>query len=220
MRTWVETVIGRIGWLLARGARLFLARGARLLRSVAFVGASRSDVRRWRNPDNYDPAWLSRNLVVASLIPAGSRVLDLGAGQQYLRELLGPTCEYRAADLTGDDRTIQCDLNARPLPDFASFGPDVCVLSGVLEYVDNVPEVARWLAITAPTVIASYVCAKPAHGLRAIPQRVSRAAMGWLNDYSEAQLVECFRLAGFSRVGRTDWEVSGQPVFEFRREDS
>ena len=157
---------------------------------------------------------------MASLIPTNSRVLDLGAGQQYLRGLLEGSCEYIAADLTGDDRTIECDLNVRPLPDFTSLGADVCVLSGVLEYVANVPELTRWLAITAPTVIASYVCAKPAHGFRAIVQRLGRARKGWFSDYSEAQLVECFSGAGFSLVLRTPWEVNSQPVFEFRREGS
>jgi hypothetical protein len=98
------------------------------------------------------------------LIPAKSRVLDLGAGQQHLRGLLGPDCTYIAADLAGHDQTLRCDLNERPLPDFASLAVTVCVLSGVLEYVNSIPELARWLAGVAPTVIASYECATPVGG--------------------------------------------------------
>ena len=76
---------------------------------------------------------------IAKLIPAGSNVIEFGAGRRQLEKFLPAGCTYTPSDLV--DRgpgTIVCDLNRPPLPDLRHLRLKVAVFGGVLEYVADV----------------------------------------------------------------------------------
>ena len=93
----------------------------------------RSDYERWANPGNLEEWWESRAQRLARMIPAGTRVIEFGAGRRRLEAFLDPSCTYTASDLVErGPGTFVCDLNRRPLPDLCPLAPQVAVFAGVL----------------------------------------------------------------------------------------
>lgn len=178
------------------------------------------DRARWTDASAFDD-WEERTRLIAGLIPAGSRVAELGAGSRMLEKYLDPSCTYLPCDLVsrGPD-SLAFDLNRRPLPELGVV--DVVVLAGVLEYIRSVPSLFEWLGGQAKQVIASYGCAKSRPGS---PQRVvesyRRAGAGWVNSYSEAELMEMAARAGLSHERTLSWhEPDVEHIFVFRRSAS
>lgn len=100
-----------------------------------------------------DDRWQDRVAIVASVIPAGSRVLDLGAGSQVLRAML-PGCQYTAADKharTPDTLPFDMDEGTYPSGEW-----DVVVLSGVLEYSPDAKALLRVARRLAPLLVLTY----------------------------------------------------------------
>src|SRR5436190_22890161 len=105
---------------------------------LAVLGGS--DYRRWARAENLKDRWDSRTKLIASLVPAGSRVIEFGAGKRQLERHLHPSCTYLPSDIV--DRgpgTLIIDLNADPLIDLGPHRVDPAALSGVLEYVHDLP---------------------------------------------------------------------------------
>jgi SAM-dependent methyltransferase len=96
---------------------------------------------------NSSRTWLRReNMAFAETVPAGSRVLDAGAGDQPYRKHFDH-CEYEAADFEKVDRsyaksTYVCDLSAIPVPD-AHF--DAILFNQVMEHLPEPLNVLREL---------------------------------------------------------------------------
>jgi hypothetical protein len=183
--------------------------------------SSKPDVTRWADLDSFDPEWNERTRIIADLITPGSRVLEFGAGRRYLETVLDARSTYFASDLVkrGDD-TLVADLNKRPLPSLDAQRPDVAVFAGVLEYVTRVPDLAEWLAGEVSTCIASYECATSApRSLPRLAEVVRRWRTGWVNTYSEDELVAIFGVAGFMCVERRTWSTpqGDERIFVFHR---
>jgi len=181
-----------------------------------------SDVNRWVDVADYDD-WVERTRLIAGLVPAGSRVIEFGAGHRRLQGLLSADCSYTPSDLAsrGPD-TIVFDLNARPLPDLRDQRFDVAVLAGVLEYVANLPSFTAWLAQQAPLCICSYGCvATPRHSPGRLKEHIDRARAGWANTLDERQLIDIFSAAGFVKRHTTDWHTpeGSERIFLFSRKD-
>lgn len=100
--------------------------------------------------------WGGRNDTIASLIPAGVSVLDIGAGDKNLRRRLRGGCKYTSTDfIAGADYTT--DFNSEhPLPDVGRH--DVAVISGLLEYLVEPGKALRFAAAHADKVIVTYFC--------------------------------------------------------------
>ena len=128
------------------------------------------------------------------MVPKRTRVIEFGAGTRPLERCLDPSCTYVASDLVerGPD-TFVCDLNRRPLPDLSRLRPDVAVFAGVLEYVRDVPSVVAWLSGHVRYCVVSYAVARPAGLVRALAAGARRTYYGYMNSYSEAELVAVFR---------------------------
>jgi hypothetical protein len=89
-------------------------------------------------------------------------------------------------------------LNKRPLPDLGHPHPDVAIFSGVVEYVVDLADVLRWLAARVPICVLSYNCVHPdASGLKLAATVKARLASGWLNHFTEQQLIATFHDAGY-----------------------
>jgi len=177
-----------------------------------------TDRRRWADPRNLYASWDPRNKQLAALVPNNSRVIEFGAGRRILERYLDPSCSYVPFDII--DRgpgTIVCDLNQRPLPDLGANNYDVAVLSGVLEYVRDVPSVLDWLTKYVTVCVLTYAPAKvTGYSPGALLERVGRLRHGWMNSYREEELRSLFRERGFELVDEEDWEEQRLFVFSQR----
>ncbi len=188
-----------------------------MLRMIT-TALKKTDRRRWADPSSLYASWEPRNKQVAALVPKNSRVIEFGAGKRVLERHLDPSCTYVPSDVV--DRgpgTILCDLNERPLPALGSDVYDVAVLSGVLEYVRDVPSMLDWLTTQVAVCVLTYAPAKAnGYSPRALVDRVSRLRHGWMNNYREEQLRSLFRERGFELVRSEDWEEQRLFVFSQR----
>ena len=177
-----------------------------------------SDYWRWTDTSNLSTSWDSRTKKIAELIPPNSRVLEFGSGRQVLKTYLDPSCAYYASDLVGNpSTTLICDLNQRPLPNFDGPRYDVAVFSGVLEYVRHLPEVVRWLSNHFGACVASYACSRSGpNSARRVIESLSRARYGWVNTYSEEELISLFDGGRFSCLETVEWQH--QRIFHFVRD--
>ena len=175
----------------------------------------RSDYERWANPGNLEEWWESRTQQLARMIPAGTRVIEFGAGRRRLEAFLDPSCTYTASDLVERGPGIfVCDLNRRPLPDLCPLAPQVAVFAGVLEYLRDVPAVIAWLAAHVTHCAASYSVAHPSRLVR-LAGSVRRTYYGYMNAYREADLLAIFARAGFACRRTDSW--NDQRLFLFAR---
>jgi hypothetical protein len=192
-----------------------------LARTIAHALGRRPDVSRWEHASSFEAEWDERSRIIAGLVPAGSRVIEFGAGRQQLARDLDPTCMYLASDvIRRDASTLVADLNARPLPDLSALRPDVAVFAGVLEYLVRLAPITRWLARHVATCIASYECGRtPPWSPARLGERLQRARLGWVSTYTEAELLALFRAAGFACEEKTVWHTptGDEPIFVFRR---
>jgi len=190
-------------------------------RSIAYALGRRPDVSRWEHAGSFEAEWDERSRIIAGLVPAGSRVIEFGAGRQQLARYLDPSCTYLASDVVRRDAsTLVADLNARPLPDLSVLRPDVAVFAGVLEYLVRLAPITRWLARQVPTCIASYECAHTrAWSPARLGERLQRARIGWVSTHTEAELLALFRSAGLACERRVVWHTptGDEPIFVFRR---
>ena len=178
---------------------------------------SRSDTLRWADERELNPQWDERAEIVAHHIPAGSRVLDFGAGRRSLERFLDPTCVYIPADLVSrGPGTVVLDLNRRPLPDLHDLHANIAVFAGVLEYIRDVPSLVEWVSRQAPVCLVSYQLAQPRTG---VLRRWGRAVVGWVNAYSREELQRLFEQGGFRCEIDTFGETSEgpEPILLFRR---
>jgi hypothetical protein len=158
--------------------------GVRIDRNLAL--ARQTDRERWANPDALEPAWDARARIAASLIPANSRVLDLGCGRMALRQYLRPGCSYRGCDLVARDaETVVCDFNGGDFPQQAAAEADIVSMLGVLEYIVDVEAFFTQLKRTPCTVLMSYCVTDLSAGS-------DRAGLGWINHFSLKDLIKRF----------------------------
>lgn len=160
-----------------------------LARRRAAVAARGTDLTRWLDETQYEAGWQARAGRAVELAKGSRWVCDIGCGPQFLRGLLPPGSVYLPADLrrwTPD--TAEIELNAGRLPVRYLELSDVCFLLGVLEYLLDLEGFLRALSARVELVVFSY---NPAE---LVPD--DRAAMGWLNALTTAQLTEAFRRAG------------------------
>ena len=136
-----------------------------------------TDTPRWAQMDNLATQWDARAATAAKYIPAGSSVLDIGAGAMALGTALAPGCTYQPADVV--ERRPGCfvvDLNRREFPPGTY---DWVTFLGVLEYIHDPAWPLRQAAGAAPRMIVTYctdIGADPA----------LRRGMGWVNDLPAA----------------------------------
>lgn len=179
----------------------------------------RSDYGRWSNPDSLETWWKARAKQLARLVPHESHVLEFGAGRRQLEQYLPRGCSYVPSDFV--DRgpgTIICNLNHRPLPDLRYIAADVAVFGGVLEYIRDLPSLLQWLAGQVSVCAASYAYANPKTTLLEwVKDRWGRAYYGYLNSYTEEELVTLFEQAGFRCEKKDTWE--NQRLFLFAKRD-
>jgi hypothetical protein len=182
----------------------------RVTKMALFRLIGRSDYERWGDASNLEAWWESRTVMLAGMIPRGTRVIEFGAGRRRLEAHLDPSCTYIASDLVarGAD-TFICDLNRRPLPDLHPLRPEVAVFAGVLEYVRDVPAVVAWLATQVRYCVASYAVVHRSRHVGALVAGARRSYWrtyhGYMNAYTEPELVAVFERNRFTCLRIDGW---------------
>ena len=164
-----------------------------------------TDLARWTVNAVTEPSWEARVRLIASLIPQGSAVLDVGAGARTLARYLPAGATYQAVDVVEGPETIRADFNALEVPEL-SRAYDYVVCAGVLEYVGPVHLLLATLAGWGDTVVLSYAV----HDGRSTCE--GRRRNGWINDLTEADLLALLAQHGLRVVRRLQWEA--QVIFE------
>jgi hypothetical protein len=168
--------------------------------------SGQSDVNRWDDPSALWPEWDDRTRLMVTLIEPGSSVLEFGAGRMATKEFLPEGCSYTPSDIVdrGED-TIVCDLNAPQLPDLPFH--DVALLSGVIEYVNDVPRLLTHLSGIVKIILVSY------SPCESFIEKIERRSHGWVNDFSEPEFEKLFANIGFYQAATTSWKK--QKIIKF-----
>jgi len=169
-----------------------------------------TDVSRWAGENNLHESWRSRTRMLAEHIPPHSVILELGCGGSRTRELLPDSCHYIASDIVsrGPD-TFICNLNDASLSALPEH--TVVLMSGVLEYVVDVPRLFRHLGQSANTnlLLFSYACRTPDQS------RVFRRQLGWMNDLDHGEVLALGAAHNWSCETFGQWQ--NQSLYAFRR---
>jgi methyltransferase family protein len=175
----------------------------------------RSDYKRWTDPHSLESWWDTRTEKIAQFIPKNTRVLEFGAGRRQLERLLDGSCTYIPSDLI--DRgpgTLIFDLNRRPLPDLCYVNADVAIFSGVLEYILDLESLVAWLSDQVSCCIASYAYVSTDHNAsQRIRSKIDRIFYGYMNSYTDDELVKLFNRYGFICIKKDLW--TSQYIFMF-----
>lgn len=98
--------------------------------------------------------WPERTVAVAAFIPDGASVLDLGAGDSVLDDMV-PKKLYTGADKVPGAGQIALDLDSAASK-WPEVHADVAVLIGVLEYVRRPGPLFKKLRQVAETILLTY----------------------------------------------------------------
>jgi len=157
---------------------------------VSGAALGRTDYNRWEKNASETPSWDERNVILAKQIPAGTRVLDLGAGAQTLRKLL-PHCTYVPCDLVqSTPDCIVCDFNKGVYPP-PNQKYDIVVGSGVMEYLREPLDFLRKIRTYAPVTLLSY------QPLTESFDKMARLKWGFVNHLTLVELQNLLTEAGF-----------------------
>jgi hypothetical protein len=89
------------------------------------------------------------------------------------------------------------------------------VFAGVLEYVLDVPAVVQWLSDHVTYCVASYAHVDRAGFVEGLVVRARRVYYGYMNSYSEAELLALFARYRFACLRTGSW--NDQRLFLFNR---
>ena len=146
------------------------------------------DARRPDASTKIDP----RAQLAAQFIPAGSRVLDLGAGGgETLQDLLPLGCGYEAVERIAHGKgSLIGDITGGEFPTQAATQADIVVMLGVLEQIADLEALFTHLRFCKQDVILSYHPTNLLNGLE-------RDARGFANALSYFDLAQLFDRYGF-----------------------
>lgn len=156
------------------------------------IEAGQTDLTRWSDAKQLEPAWEARAVVAADFIAAGTRVLDIGCGAMKLERHLPFGAAYQPCDVVARDaRTIVADLNTQGLPRAAVEAADLVVMLGVWEYIYKPDDLFRAFAATGKPILCSYCDAR-------LTEDVERRRMlGWVNDFTLDRFLDIARNASY-----------------------
>ncbi len=155
------------------------------------IASGQTDLERWADPARLEAMWQARSVLAADLVPAGSRVLELGCGAMTLERHLPFGCSYQPCDVVArDERTIVVDLNADGVPEAALAACDLVAMLGVWEYLFEPGEILQALARARRPILCSYCPTE-------LTAHLDRRALGWVNDFSLAAFLELARQSGY-----------------------
>jgi hypothetical protein len=157
--------------------------------------------KRWVSVDDHDPKWDTRTLLIASFVK-GLSVLELGSGRRIASGYFNSKgIKYYSGDLVKGENDFVVDLNNPPPREYFTFDGDETVdcvmLSGVLEYVNNIEEAFRLLKSVSGTIVFSYYIAS--HDIT--NEELFVRSENWHSHYSLRGLLDLIaRIGGSARM--------------------
>ncbi len=156
------------------------------------IEAGQTDLTRWSDPKQLEPAWEARAVMAADFIAAGTRVLDIGCGAMKLERHLPFGAKYQPCDVVArDNRTIVADLNTQGLPVDAVKAADLVTMLGVWEYIYKPEALFQAFAATGKPILCSYCDVNFTASID------RRRMLGWVNDFTLDQFIGLARDAGY-----------------------
>ena len=151
-------------------------------------------VVRWKDLE-HSTEWgmhEGRVKLIAGLIPCNIKsVADYGEGKRSIKKYLCPSVRYYPVDyIKRSDATILCDFDKDELPDLRT---DVSICTATLVFIEKIERLIRHLCVhTAHFVVISYVTTDIFSDID------GRRASGYVNDYSEREVINRFQENGFA----------------------
>ena len=165
---------------------------------------------RWSDDASYREAWHSRTVMLYRMIEDAKSILELGAGMCHIVGFLKPWQEYTPSDLVNRDeysrgrKSIVMDFNSDP---WEIEGPyDAVLLSGVLEYANDLPALVHNISTVTDTVACSYS--------DTTNERICQRN-GWVNQFTFREFRQLFFDAGYAMIRSGDW--NDQKLYKFER---
>jgi hypothetical protein len=156
------------------------------------IEAGQTDLTRWSDPKQLEPAWEARAVMAADFIAAGTRILDIGCGAMKLERHLPFGAKYQPCDVVArDDRTIVVDLNTQDLPVDAVKAADLVTMLGVWEYIYKPDALFQAFAATGKPILCSYCDVSLTSNID------RRRVLGWVNDFTLDQFLNLARASGY-----------------------
>ena len=151
----------------------------------------RTLVERWSSlGDAESSRWHRRATIAATYLQGQPAVADIGCGLMILRAHLQHEQKYFPLDvISRNPLTVVCDLNhEKPQETEAK----AAAMLGVIEYLHDPSSVLLHLSNQYKKLVVSY-CFTDGPGAPA-----NRREHGWVNDYSQREILELFRDSGWS----------------------
>lgn len=166
----------------------------------------KTDISRWEKTARQTPTWADRNRVIASIVPENVSVLDVGAGNMELANMIPSSCSYQPLDcVAGREDTIVYDFNDNePPPKLSGF--DIIICSGILEYMKSPDRFMRIVSGWGTHMIMSYATTDKT------PSLEQRQGSGWFNHLSNDDVRRLIGFNGGTVVDHRLW--SSQTIYE------
>ena len=157
-----------------------------------------SDIQRWSKANVMHDNWQDRTVLLSRFIKDHSSVVEFGAGNAILEEVLNQTISYQPVDIVKrKEHYLVCDLNVHPVTlDLTPY--DTALFSGVLEYVYDLDPLFLALSKSVKYIPLSYACSDIC--------TQNRLNNGWLSDYSSFQLEAIFDKYSFRIIKKELWK--------------
>jgi len=166
--------------------------------------------KQWREFEHFDEAWKARIGQMSNFIKHGASVLDLGCGPMWLKDIR-PDLQYAGVDYCRrSDDSLIADFNRGEFPQTKS---SYAFLSGILEYVQDVPWFIERVCTTSEVCILSY-CLRGTH-----PDISARRQLGWVNDLTLNEIENLFAAHSFLLVAE-DMTATRNKILVFARDDA
>lgn len=169
----------------------------------------KSDVSRWASSKSLNKKWNERTRILSSFIDDGTvSLIEFGCAGKELGGMIPDTIKYTPSDIVDRDGCLVCDLNVF-YPDFTPY--DTVFLSGVTEYINDVPALISSISATEGinTIVVSYA---PKERNR------RRLSQGWVNSYTSGEFEYIFYKNGFIINVQDTWQK--QNLYKFVRRES
>ena len=156
-----------------------------------------SDIERWKKNTELHLNWNERTAIIAKMIPSQANIIEFGAGNMELKNLISNDQRYTASDICERyPGTLICDLNKEINLNLDPY--DTAVFSGVLEYVYDVNKIfAALKRYDVNHVVLSYACSDIS--------KAPRLERGWLSDFTRKELEKIFSKYNFEILEYSEW---------------
>jgi hypothetical protein len=150
-------------------------------------------------PEEFDQEWKQRIAHLAKCIDTAGPVVDIGCGMMWLESQLIKGNQYIPVDyVRRDGRTVLLNLNLQPWP---AIEAEFVVMSGVMEYIRDVPGLLRQLMGCGYRRILFTYCTTECWWKMSL-----REQLNWVSHHSLEDLLSVllpqYQLVAMQRVGK------------------